>query len=87
MGTRANPSENHVALPVPGILVECNTRSCSPRMMAIAVSAYFTAADQERGRDAGFDMHFAKPVDLTGLHRVLERMNSAAIHNGNGAAV
>ncbi|PYK31462.1 MAG: hypothetical protein DME57_03625 [Verrucomicrobia bacterium] len=62
-------------------------RQRTPKIMAIAVSAYFTAADQERGRDAGFDMHFAKPVDLTGLQRVLERMNSAVVHNGNGAAV
>jgi CheY-like chemotaxis protein len=57
-------------------------RQRTPKMMAIAVSAYFTAADQERGRDAGFDMHFAKPVDLLTLERVLERMNSPAGQNG-----
>jgi CheY-like chemotaxis protein len=61
-------------------------RQRTPNLTAIAVSAYFTAADQKRGHDAGFDMYFAKPVDLTGLQRVLERMNSAAVHNGNGAA-
>ena len=65
-------------------------RQRTPKVTAIAVSAYFTAADQQRGNDAGFDMHFAKPVDLVGLQRVLERLNSAAAPhahgNGNGAA-
>ena len=42
---------------------------------AIAVSAYFTAADQERGRDAGFDMHFSKPVDLLSLSLALTRLS------------
>jgi CheY-like chemotaxis protein len=59
-------------------------RQRTPHMTAIAVSAYFTAADQERGRDAGFDMHFSKPVDLIGLQRVLERTHSAVTSNGNG---
>jgi CheY-like chemotaxis protein len=59
-------------------------RERTPHMTAIAVSAYFTAADQERGRDAGFDMHFAKPVDLTALQRVLDRTNSIVTSNANG---
>jgi two-component system, chemotaxis family, CheB/CheR fusion protein len=61
-------------------------RQRTPNMTAIAVSAYFTAADQERGHDAGFDMYFAKPVDLATLERVLERMNPGTVFNGNGAA-
>lgn len=52
-------------------------RQRNPHIMAIAVSAYFTAADQERGNDAGFDMFFAKPVDLLTLRRVLERLDPA----------
>lgn len=59
-------------------------RQRSPQIAAIAVSAYFTAADQQRGHEAGFDMHFAKPVDLLSLQRVLERIGSSARHNGNG---
>lgn len=51
-------------------------RERHPRLATIAISAYFTAADQDRGSDAGFDMFFAKPVDLTALQRVLERMDS-----------
>jgi len=62
-------------------------RQRTPNMTAIAVSAYFTAADQQRGHEAGFDMYFAKPVDLATLERVLERMNSATAFNDNGAAV
>ena len=50
-----------------------------PRMATIAISAYFTAADQKRGNDAGFDMFFAKPVDLTALRRVLERIDSPVL--------
>lgn len=51
-------------------------RRSRPGVAAIAVSAYFTAADQERGHEAGFDMYFAKPVDLLALQRVLERLDS-----------
>ena len=56
-----------------------DARQRSPQMAAIAVSAYFTAADQQRGHDAGFDMHFAKPVDLFSLQHVLERIGSPDI--------
>jgi CheY-like chemotaxis protein len=59
-----------------------DARQRTPNMTAIAVSAYFTAADQQRGHDAGFDMHFAKPVDLTALQRVLERMSASEAANG-----
>lgn len=59
-------------------------RRRNSNIIAIAVSAYFTAAEQERGREAGFDMHFSKPVDLLGLRLALARiglvprLNSAA---------
>ncbi|HVF70944.1 MAG TPA: response regulator [Chthoniobacterales bacterium] len=59
-------------------------RQVRPRVMTIAVSAYFTAADQDRGHEAGFDMYFAKPVDLRTLQRVLERIDAPAAENGNG---
>jgi CheY-like chemotaxis protein len=57
-----------------------------PGLRTIAVSAYFTAADQQRGNDAGFDMFFAKPVDLAALRMVLERIDSPAGRKGNGAS-
>ena len=53
-------------------------RRQNSQVTAIAVSAYFTAADQERGHEAGFDMHFSKPVDLLGLQLALARMSSAS---------
>jgi DNA-binding response OmpR family regulator len=62
-------------------------RERRPGMTAIAVSAYFTAADQQRGNDAGFDMFFAKPVDLAGLRLVLERIDSRIGRNRDGVSV
>jgi two-component system, chemotaxis family, CheB/CheR fusion protein len=50
-------------------------------VIAVAVSAYFTAADQNRGREAGFDMYFSKPVDLLGLRRALARIDSVSTRN------
>lgn len=55
------------------------------QVTAIAVSAYFTAADQERGHDAGFDMHFAKPVDLLSLRLALARIGAAPARNAAAA--
>ena len=60
-------------------------RRQNSQVTAIAVSAYFTAADQERGHDAGFDMHFSKPVDLLALRRALTRLNPTVARNGSGA--
>ncbi|MEY2551479.1 MAG: two-component system, chemotaxis family, CheB/CheR fusion protein [Verrucomicrobiota bacterium] len=60
-------------------------RQRTPGLTAIAVSAYFTAADQRRGNDAGFDMFFAKPVDLAALQHALERIPSCAAANANGS--
>ena len=57
-------------------------RERQPRLVTIAVSAYFTAADQDRVHDAGFDVYFAKPVDLNGLRRVLTRIDSEARPRG-----
>lgn len=58
-------------------------REHHPGLATIAVSAYFTAADQDRVHDAGFDMYFAKPVDLVALRRSLDRIDSST---GDGTA-
>lgn len=58
-------------------------RRQKPGVATIAVSAYFTAADQDRGHDAGFDMYFAKPVDLVALERALGRINGRLGMNGS----
>ena len=64
-------------------------RRHNSEVTAIAVSAYFTAADQQRGRDAGFDMHFSKPVDLLSLRLALTRIGSdqARMRNASRAPV
>jgi CheY-like chemotaxis protein len=41
------------------------------RAKLIAVSGSGSHADQKRSRDAGFDLHLVKPVDLDQLARVL----------------
>lgn len=61
-------------------------RQENSKVTAIAVSAYFTAADQKRGHDAGFDMHFSKPVDLLGLRLALARINLAAAQSATGSS-
>ena len=56
-------------------------RRQNSKITAIAVSAYFTAADQQRGQEAGFNMHFSKPVDLLSLRLALARINSVCARN------
>jgi DNA-binding response OmpR family regulator len=41
------------------------------RAKLIALSGYGSEADQQKGREAGFDLHLIKPVDLEELRRVL----------------
>ena len=61
-------------------------RQRHPNLATIAVSAYFTLADHDRGSDAGFDMYFPKPIDLIALRRVLERIDTAPPENGRDAS-
>lgn len=51
-------------------------RQTDARVIAIAISAYFTDADQQRGHEAGFDMYFSKAVDLMDLRFVLARVSA-----------
>lgn len=44
------------------------------RTVFIAVSGYASEMDREKAFKAGFDEHFAKPVDLTALNTLLARM-------------
>ena len=61
-------------------------RERHPEIATIAISAYFTAADQERGHDAGFEMYFAKPIDLCALRLALERIDSPIRRNAQQEA-
>jgi len=42
--------------------------------MLISVSGWGTDEVQRRARDAGFDFHLVKPVDLDSVNRILERL-------------
>lgn len=53
-------------------------------VIAIAVSASFTAADQLRRQEAGFDMYFAKPIDLMDLRFTLARVSAQLGPNATG---
>jgi CheY-like chemotaxis protein len=49
-------------------------RPKNPHILAIAISAYYMAADKERSLAAGFDLHLGKPVDLMRLFNILSAM-------------
>jgi CheY-like chemotaxis protein len=42
-------------------------------MRLVALSGYAQPEDRQRARDAGFDAHLAKPVDLDELMTALEK--------------
>ncbi|KYG02569.1 hypothetical protein BE21_54775 [Sorangium cellulosum] len=48
----------------------------SPSLM-IALTGYGQEEDQRRVREAGFDMHFIKPIDLSSLQRILASLASS----------
>jgi CheY-like chemotaxis protein len=39
----------------------------------VAITGWGQEDDRQRARDAGFDHHFTKPVDIDGLMELLER--------------
>jgi PAS domain S-box-containing protein len=54
----------------------------------IALSGYAQAEDVERSREAGFDLHLAKPPDLETLERAIAEARSAAAERvADGAAI
>lgn len=48
------------------------------RLPVIAVTAYAGASDRARALEAGFDLHFAKPVDLDALANAIDRLRNGA---------
>jgi CheY-like chemotaxis protein len=42
-----------------------------PGLLIIAVTGYGQESDRQRAREAGFDQHLVKPVDLEILRRLL----------------
>ena len=49
-------------------------------LVLVAVTGYSARADERRSLDAGFDLHLAKPVDVTSLPRLLDSERPAARH-------
>lgn len=45
--------------------------AAAPATFLVAVSGYGTERDKSRARDAGFDAHLTKPIDLKALERLL----------------
>jgi PAS domain S-box-containing protein len=46
----------------------------------VAITGWGQEADRTRSREAGFDVHLVKPVDLGVLARVLDERNGATLH-------
>ncbi|HKO87738.1 MAG TPA: PAS domain S-box protein [Burkholderiales bacterium] len=46
----------------------------------VAVTGWGQEADREKTREAGFDLHLVKPVDLDELSQALNHKNSATVH-------
>lgn len=56
-------------------------------VVLVALTGYGQESDRRRARDAGFDVHLVKPVDLEALKRLLVSPRADAIgSHGNGAA-
>jgi signal transduction histidine kinase len=49
--------------------------------LLIAMTGYGQEEDKRRSREAGFNAHLVKPVDLSELKALLERFTPAAAHN------
>jgi CheY-like chemotaxis protein len=43
----------------------------------VAITGYGQETDRARSRDAGFDAHLVKPVDLEHLEQLLQELSSA----------
>ncbi|HET9767089.1 MAG TPA: ATP-binding protein [Thermoanaerobaculia bacterium] len=47
-------------------------------MVLIALTGYGQEADRQRSREAGFDHHLVKPVDLGEMHQILAKVKAGA---------
>jgi len=47
-------------------------------MKLIAHTGWGQVADQQRSREAGFDHHFVKPIDLQKLLALLSQLDTSA---------
>ena len=52
----------------------------SDSLRIVAITGWGQEVDRQLSRDAGFDLHLVKPVDMTVLERVLSGRNDATVH-------
>jgi CheY-like chemotaxis protein len=53
--------------------------SWSHGLVLIALTGWAQDADRRRSRDAGFDHHLVKPIDMARLHRLLDSARAAPV--------
>jgi CheY-like chemotaxis protein len=57
-----------------GYLLLARAREIRPDVPAIAITGYTSPADRERAKEAGFQAHVSKPVDLDELIASVRRL-------------
>jgi PAS domain S-box-containing protein len=50
------------------------------RFRIVALTGWGQDSDREKAKEAGFDVHLVKPVDLSALARIVEERNGATLH-------
>ena len=60
-----------------GVELGTELRKHDPSIRLIALTGYGQAKDRERTREAGFDEHMVKPVDLDRLESAIARLLSS----------
>jgi CheY-like chemotaxis protein len=53
-------------------------RGLYPSLRIVAVTGFGQPSDRVRSRNAGFDEHIVKPVNIEALRRVIEKVGAAA---------
>jgi len=49
----------------------------------VALTGWVTDEDKERAKQAGFDLHLAKPIELPELQELLRRVEAGSLGNGH----
>ena len=66
-----------------GYALVSEAKKRNPKMLALALSGYSSAADVEIGRICGFDHHLTKPFDCQQLRVLLEPLQSGSTVAGD----
>ena len=56
------------------LMAELRKRDRTAKVMAVAVTGFGRPNDETRAREAGFDAHVAKPVELAALLQIIHRL-------------